>query len=75
LPLREKLKHLDPGGLAIFIKAVVMLLLAVQWGGNKHAWKSTTIIDLLIGFAVPIVIFGLSQWYQNDEASKFTYLR
>lgn len=69
LPLREKLKHLDLIGLSLFIPAVIMLLLAVQWGGGKFAWKSPTIIGMLVGFGVLIIIFGVWQWHQGDEAS------
>lgn len=46
-----------------------MLLLAVQWGGNKYAWKSSTIIGLFVGFGLSMIAFGAWQWKQQDEAS------
>jgi hypothetical protein len=46
-----------------------MLLLAVQWGGNKHAWKSATVIGLIIGFAGLMACFVYWQWRQGEEAS------
>ncbi|KUJ19995.1 major facilitator superfamily transporter [Mollisia scopiformis] len=69
LPFREKMSHLDLPGLMLFIPAVVMLLLAVQWGGNKYAWKSSTIIGLFVGFGLTIILFAAWQWRQQDEAS------
>jgi MFS family permease len=69
LPLAQKAKHLDLLGLLLFIPAVVMLLLALQWGGNAHAWKSATVIGLIVGFTLLITLFGLWQWHQNEEAS------
>ena len=67
--LTHKIKHLDLPGLALFIPAVVMVLLAVQWGGTTHAWKSATIIGLFVGFGVLICLFAAWQWFLKDEAS------
>ncbi|CZT50268.1 related to transporter (major facilitator superfamily) [Rhynchosporium secalis] len=67
--LASKIKHLDLPGLAMFIPAVVMVLLAVQWGGNTHAWNSATVIGLFVGFGVMICLFVAWQWHQQEEAS------
>jgi hypothetical protein len=69
LPLGEKVKHFDLPGLFLFVPAIIMLLLAVQWGGNKYAWKSATIIGLFVGFGLTMIVFAGWQWRQQDEAS------
>lgn len=46
-----------------------MLLLALQWGGEKHEWNSATIIGLLCGFVILTPVFCLWQWHKQDEAS------
>ncbi|KAE8450205.1 hypothetical protein EG329_006986 [Mollisiaceae sp. DMI_Dod_QoI] len=69
LPLTEKIKHLDLPGLLFFIPSVIMLLLAVQWGGTKYAWKSATVVGLFIGFGLTMLLFAAWQWRQQDEAS------
>ncbi|KAJ2527072.1 hypothetical protein EV175_007584, partial [Coemansia sp. RSA 1933] len=41
--LKEKLKQIDLLGALVLIGAVVMLLLALTWGGKSFAWGSTRI--------------------------------
>lgn len=69
MALVQKMKHLDIIGILLFIPSVLMLLLAVQWGGHRYAWKSATIIGLFIGAGGMIIVFGAWEWRQQEEAS------
>ncbi|KAH8799180.1 major facilitator superfamily domain-containing protein [Xylogone sp. PMI_703] len=69
MSLREKLGRVDIPGLAIFVPGILMLLLAIEWGGSKYAWHSATIIGLLCGSAGTLAVFMAWQWHQQSEAS------
>ncbi|KAJ7454171.1 major facilitator superfamily domain-containing protein [Mycena latifolia] len=65
----EQLAHFDPWGTLVFIPAIVCLLLALQWGGSKYAWKSGRIIALLVIFGILIGLFVAVQLWQQDRAT------
>jgi MFS family permease len=69
LSMSQKIKNLDLPGLLLFAPAIVMLLIALQWGGRSYAWKSATVIGLLVGSVVMMLLFGLWQWHQQENAS------
>ena len=71
LSIPELIKKLDLAGCLGFIPAVVMLLLALQWGGDgskEHAWNSATIIGLFCGAGVSLILFLIWEHYQGDDA-------
>lgn len=68
LTIASLLKHLDILGFSIFAPAVTMFLLAVEWGGNKFAWSSATIIGLFCGSAAMVSVFGAWEHYNGDNA-------
>lgn len=37
---KARAKQFDPYGTAVFIPAIICLLLALQWGGSKYSWGS-----------------------------------
>ncbi|PVU94508.1 hypothetical protein BB559_002988 [Furculomyces boomerangus] len=55
--LMEKLKRLDVVGVLIMICAIVMILLALNWGGTTYPWNSSRIIALLVVGILCIFIF------------------
>ncbi|KAH7146765.1 major facilitator superfamily domain-containing protein [Dactylonectria estremocensis] len=63
--LRQKL---DFVGFVFFAGAAVQLLLALQFGGNQHAWNSATIISLFCGAGATIIIFGFVEHRQGTGA-------
>ncbi|RAO73548.1 uncharacterized protein BHQ10_009560 [Talaromyces amestolkiae] len=65
----QKIVELDLIGAALIIPAVVCLLLALQWGGNKYAWNNSRIIGLFIGFGLIAILFIISQWRLGDRAT------
>ena len=69
LTLLEKVENMDPLGFILLASSVIMLLLALQWGGQQYAWNSSIIIGLLCGFAGLIIEFAAWQWKLQEEAS------
>jgi hypothetical protein len=55
-----------------FAPALVMLLLALQWGGTTHAWGSTQIISLFVGAGVTSILF-LAWDYQRGDSALLLY--
>lgn len=56
---RQKLQHLDAVGNFLLITAVIMLLVALQWGKVTYAWSDARIIGLLVGAGIESLIFFL----------------
>jgi MFS family permease len=65
----DRIKELDLIGASILIPAIVMLLLAVQWGGTTYAWNSSTVIGLFVGAGLMLIIFVASQIYFGEKAT------
>ncbi|KAF7367324.1 Major facilitator superfamily transporter [Mycena sanguinolenta] len=69
LTLLQRLNQFDLVGTFCFIPAIVSLLLALQWGGSKYAWKSARIIALFCVFGVFIIIFVAVQIWKQENAT------
>ena len=67
-PVMERVKKLDLIGAALFMPSIIMLLLALQWGGNTYPWHSATIIGLFCGFGGLLAVFITWQLHLGDEA-------
>jgi MFS family permease len=68
LTLLAKAKRLDPLGLLFFVPSMVCLILALEWGGTKHAWPSAEIIGLLVTFSITFVAFLVVEYKFPDMA-------
>ncbi|KAI9685959.1 MAG: hypothetical protein M1820_010703 [Bogoriella megaspora] len=66
--LAKKLKGLDIVGFLLFAASVVMLLLALQFGGAKYAWNSSQVVGLFVGSGVTMLAFVPWQLYLQDTA-------
>ncbi|KUL90987.1 hypothetical protein ZTR_00844 [Talaromyces verruculosus] len=64
----QKIQQLDLIGCALFIPSTIMVMLALEWGGERYAWNSATIIGLFVGFAVEIIVFVLWEIRTGDQA-------
>ncbi|TVY84473.1 Efflux pump mlcE, partial [Lachnellula suecica] len=64
---KNTLQQLDLFGFATFAPSVIMLLLALNWGGNKYSWNSATIIGLFCGaFGIFCVFLGWENHKEDD---------
>lgn len=68
VPILSRIKGLDLLGFSLFSGFMIMLLLALQWGGVSYAWNSSTIIGLLVGSVVVLGLFIPWQLHMQDDA-------
>jgi MFS family permease len=64
---RERLLQMDLPGAVLLVPAVIALLLALQWGGNKYAWGDGRIIALFVVAGFLGISFILSQTCRKNE--------
>ena len=62
------LAKLDLLGFALFAPAAIQFLLALEWGGTRYAWSSSTIIGLFCGAVGTFAIF-IGWEYRKGEAA------
>ncbi|KAJ2824693.1 hypothetical protein FBU31_003924, partial [Coemansia sp. 'formosensis'] len=60
--LVDKLKKVDVLGSLVLIGSIVMLLLALNWGGKNYAWSSPLIVCLLVFSCVLLGLFIVIEW-------------
>ncbi|KAH5390533.1 hypothetical protein HBI33_024220 [Parastagonospora nodorum] len=65
---KEKFLQLDPLGVALIMGGIISFILAMENGGQKKAWNSSTVIGLLVGFVLIWAAFGFWEYYNNDRA-------
>ena len=68
--VRDLITHkLDLPGFAIFAPSCIMLLLALQFGGEgSHPWSSATVIGLFVGAGLTAVLFVAWEARVGDKA-------
>ena len=57
--LKEKILQMDFLGTALVMGASLTLLLAIEYGGVTHPWRSSLVIGLLVGCFVGLELGGL----------------
>ncbi|KAK6956967.1 hypothetical protein Daesc_002249 [Daldinia eschscholtzii] len=67
LPFFTRVLELDLLGAAILIPAIIMLLLALQWGGAQFPWSDRRIVGLFAGASVMAMFFVGIEHYQQDK--------
>lgn len=65
----KTIMQFDPYGTAVFMPAIVCLLLALQWGGTTYEWNNWRIIFLFVLFGVLITAFIFIQFKMQDEGT------
>ncbi len=59
---------LDFVGFFLFAPAVLQLLLALQFGGNQFAWRSSQVIGLFCGSAATFIVWMIWNRHKGEEA-------
>lgn len=65
---KEKFLQMDPIGIILAMGSIISFILAVQYGGQTYAWKSSQVIGLLVGFVLLMIIMAVWQVYQGEYA-------
>lgn len=65
----QQVKRLDLPGFVLFTPTIIMLLLALEWGGVTYRWNSSIIIGLFCSAGIAWILFLLWEWRQGEGVS------
>jgi MFS family permease len=67
--IRKVIPELDLFGFVLFVPAIIMFLLALQFGSDESfAWNSPTIIGLFVGAGVEAIVFIAWEYRRGPRA-------
>ncbi|KAH1519635.1 hypothetical protein KXW39_007867 [Aspergillus fumigatus] len=66
---KHNLRQLDFLGSAVFMPAIICILLALQFGGTVYPWSNWRLILLLVLFGVLIIAWLGIQYWKGDTAT------
>ncbi|KAH3058922.1 hypothetical protein KXW16_002907 [Aspergillus fumigatus] len=66
---KHNLRQLDVLGSAVFMPAIICILLALQFGGTVYPWSNWRLILLLVLFGVLIIAWLGIQYWKGDTAT------
>lgn len=59
---------MDPIGLTLMMGLITSYILALQYGGQTHPWKSSLVIGLLVGSVSMVMVFVFWEFYIKERA-------
>lgn len=68
------MKRIDWLGIALSILFVVLLLLALSWGGVKYDWNSAHVIACFVASGISLILLGFVEGYVAKEPVSIFFL-
>ncbi|KAK4944494.1 hypothetical protein LTR10_016168 [Elasticomyces elasticus] len=65
----QRVRQFDPVGTTLLLPGLILLLLALQWGGNQYSWESTRVVVTLVLGIVLLLAFGVSQIWAGENGA------
>lgn len=59
LTWKKELKQLDYGGIILYTAAIVLILLALAWGGSAYSWTDAHVLGTLVTGCILLLIFAV----------------
>jgi hypothetical protein len=64
----NRVLSLDLIGFSFFASAAIQFILALEWGGGRYPWSSTTVIGLFCGSFSTTLVFVAWEYRMGDKA-------
>jgi MFS family permease len=68
IPWTQKRLHLDPVGIALAMGGITSFVLALQYGGSSHSWRSSVVVGLLVSSALIAGVLVLWEIWLGEYA-------
>ena len=67
VPLKGKIADMDLPGTTLFVTSIVLLFVALEFGGTQYAWSSYRVILCFIFSGLCMAAFVILQWYLGEK--------